>query len=189
LEPARAERAAREGAALASARAAYAARPWVLWDRKDALRAVRGQADLDAVIAETPYERVRYEAYLQKLQGLPLGAARLARWTRAANGRFGFVVYAHSRSGAESEQRFLARYSAATVTYPDGTKLTSGERAVFGPGPDFYDVGTFRDTRYTGSLTYRFAAPRGGCEPRGTLRFRDAYGRAYAFPFDLRRYR
>jgi hypothetical protein len=161
----------------------------VLWDRKDALRAVRGQADLDAVIAETPYERVRYEAYLQKLQGLPLGGALLARWTREAGGRFGFVVYAHSRSGEESERTFLARFSPATVTYPDGTKLVSAERVVFGPGPDFYDVGTFRDTRYTGSLTYRFAAPHGACEARGTLRFRDAYGRAYAFPFDLRRYR
>ncbi len=161
----------------------------MLWDRQDTLRAVRGRADLDAVIVETPYERVRYEAYLQMLQGLPFGAAQLARWTREAGGRFGFIVYAHSRSSDDAERSFLARYSPATVTYPNGTTLVANERAVFGPGPDFYDVGTFRDTRFTGSLTYRFAAPHGACEPQGTLRFRDAYGRAYAFRFDLRRFR
>jgi hypothetical protein len=161
----------------------------VLWDRQDALRAARGRADLDAVIVETPYERVRYEAYLQRLQGLPLGAAQVARWTREARGRFGFIVYAHSRTGDDAERAFLDRFSQASVAYPGGAPLVSDQRAAFGPGPDFYDVGAFRETRYTGSLTYRFPAPNGTCAPRGTLRFRDGNGRAYAFPFDLRRYR
>ncbi len=132
---------------------------------------------------------MRYEAYLQRLQDLPLGPAQVAGWARAAGGRFGFIVYAHSRSGAEGEKRFLARFSSATVERPGATALRADQRAIFGPGEDFYDVGRFRDARYTGSLTYRFTARGGACRPAGTLRFRDGAGRAYAFPFDLRRYR
>ncbi len=172
---------------MASARDAYTVRPWVLWDSKDPLRAAPHRAGLDAVIVETPYERVRYEAYLQRLQDLPLGAARVARWRRDAQGRFGFVVYAHSRTGDDTERRFLARFSNATVAPASGPAIAAGERAVFGPAPDFYDVGSFREERYVGFLTYRFAPAR--CEATGTLRFRDAGGRQYAFPFDLRRYR
>lgn len=189
LTAAEARDAAHAGAAMAAARDPYSVRPWVLWDRKDPLRAAHGRADLDAVIVETPYERVRYDGYLQALQGLPVDDPHVERWRREAAGRLGFVVYAHSRTGAEREHGFLARFSRAELDLPAHAPRAPAERAIFGPSVDFYDVGTFREERYTGSLTYRFADPPGACPRRGTLRFRDAQGRAYAFPFDIARFR
>jgi hypothetical protein len=189
LSPADANRAASEGAAMAAAREPYTVRPWVRWESRDPLRAVHAQADLDAVIVETPYERVRYEAYMQKLQALPITRMRIESWGREASGRFGFIVYAHSRGEADAEQRFLAAFSPATVILADGTRSRSVERALIGPSPDFYTVGTFREERWTGSLTYRLAFPRTTCKPAGTLEFADAHRRHYRFAFDLAKYR
>lgn len=174
---------------MAAAHDAYTVRPWVLWDSKDPLRAVHARADLDAVIVETPDEHLRYDGYMQALQGFTLGAAQVERFRREANGRFGFIVYAHSKTGGDAEAKFLAKFSNAELTLPDGRVLKASERAYFGPSPDFYDVGTFREERYTGSLTYRFTAPGGRCPQAGVLRFRDGAGRAYRFPFDLSHYR
>jgi hypothetical protein len=187
--PADANRAAREGASLAAARRPYGVRPWLLYESRDPLRAVHAQADLDAVIVETPYERVRYEAYMQRLQALPVTPVQIERWRRAASGRFGIIVYAHSRTGADGEQRFLAAFSPATFTLTGGTRLAPDERIVFGPSPDFYNVGTFREQRWTGSLTYRFHDPPATCKPKGTLQFADGYRRTYRFPLDLSKYR
>lgn len=175
---------------MAAAFQPYGVRPWVLWDRRDPLRAAHGRADLDAVIVETPYERVRYDAYLQRLQNYALTARDVERWQREASGHFGFVVYAHSRDGDEHDDRkFLARFSPATVSVRGDGTLGPARGVVFGPSADFYDVGMFREQRYTGSITYRFAEPPGDCRPAGTLRFRDAYARPYAFPFDLAKFR
>ncbi|MBV9407245.1 MAG: hypothetical protein JO164_00375 [Candidatus Eremiobacteraeota bacterium] len=189
FSPADANRAAGEGAAMARTHAPYTVRPWVLWDARDPLRAVHGRADLDAVIVETPYERLRYEAYLQMLQDLPLTNALVERWRRAAQDRFGFVVYGHSRGGGDRDKTFLRRFSPATVLLGDGRRTASTERVPFGPDADFYSVGTFREERYAGSVTYRFAAPPDACRPAGVLTFTDADGRRYRFAFDLARYR
>jgi hypothetical protein len=189
LSPADANRAASEGKALAQAHAAYAVRPWVLWESADPLRATHAQAGLDAVIAETPYERVRYLAYMQRLQDLAVTPARVEEWRRAAARRFGFIVYAHSRTGEEKLVTFLAAFTPAVVMLSDGRRLTAVERVIFGPSQDFYTVGAFREERWTGSLTYRFPFPPGTCKPRGTLTFADGAGRRYRFAFDLRRYR
>jgi hypothetical protein len=189
LSPADANNAVRDGAAMAAAHEPYTVRPWVLWESRDALRAVHARADLDAVIVETPYERVRYEAYMQKLQALPIVPSRIEGWRREASGRFGFIVYEHSSGEADTEQRFLPAFALATVVLADGTRLRSVEHTVFGPSPDFYTVGTFREQRWTGSLTYRFPFPGTTCNPKGTLEFADGHGRRYRFAFDLTKYR
>jgi hypothetical protein len=157
----------------------------VIWDARDPLRAVHGRADLDAVILETPYERVRYEAYLQALQAFPVTAKVVEGWRREAAGRFGFIIYAHSRGEADPERRFLAEFGPASVVLAGGTRLRAVERSIFGPSLDFYTVGTFREERWTGSLTERFPDPPSTCKPRGTLEFADGYGRRYRFAFDL----
>ena len=189
LPPADASRAARDGASLAAAHQPYGVRPWLLFESRDPLRAVHARADLDAVIVETPYERVRYEAYMQRLQALPLTPVQVEGWRRAASGRFGIIIYAHSRTAADAEQHFLAAFSPATFTLTDGTRLVSDERIVFGPSQDFYNVGTFREARWTGSLTYRFRDPPQTCKPKGALQFTDGRRRAYRFPLDLSKYR
>jgi hypothetical protein len=189
LSSADAGHAAREGAAMAQAREAYSVRPWVLWDRKNPFAADRGRAGLDAVVVETPYERVRYEAYLQRLQALPVTTNEIERWRRDASGNVGFVVYAHSRSAADSEATFLEQFANATLTLRPGESMRASSRAIFGARTDFYDVGTLREERYTGSLTYRFTPGNDRCRRSGTLRFADGYGKRYWFAFDLGRYR
>lgn len=189
LSSADADHAAREGAAIAQAHEAYSLRPWVLWDRTNPFTADRGRAGLDAVVVETPYERVRYEAYLQRLQALPVTRSDIERWRHDAARHVGFIVYAHSRSGVDTEATFLERFANATVTLRAGETMPLSSRAIFGARADFYDVGTLREERYTGSLTYRFTTGNEHCRGNGSLRFTDGYGERYWFAFDLARYR
>jgi hypothetical protein len=184
-----AARAAREGAALAQTRTPYVVQPWVLWDRRAPTTAVRDRADLDAVVIETPYERVRSEGYLQRLQSYPVGSGQIEHWRREASDHLGFVVFAHSRTSEEREAKFLTRFSRATVTLRGGPTLRAVTATVFGVNDDFYDVRGAREVRYTGALTYRFdnASP---CRASvGTLRFTDAQHRPYAITFDMTKYR
>jgi hypothetical protein len=136
-----------------------------------------------------PYEHVRYDGYLQRLQGYPLGPEQIDAFRREAGNHFGFIIYAHSRTGDDSEHSFLAHFSNATLTLPNGNVLNATQRVLFGPSADFYDVGSFREQRYTGSLTYRFAVSATSCPTDGTLQVRDGYGHAYRFPVDFSRYR
>jgi hypothetical protein len=64
-----AQRAANDGIAMAKAHGYYGVVPWLLYQSRDPFRATHAQAGVDAVIVETPYERVRYESYLDRMQG------------------------------------------------------------------------------------------------------------------------
>lgn len=164
---------------------AYSVSPWLLYQSADPLRAQHGRADIDAVIVETPYERVRYEAYLDALQGISVTPAAVRNMRAEAASRVGFLAYAHSRS--ELDRKFLAEFRPAYILLPNGTRQNDSEVVRFGPSDDFYDVGTFREERWVGSIDYRFALVQ--CSERGRLRMTDAYGRAYDFKFDLGRHR
>ncbi len=185
LSFAQAQRAAHEGAVMAAAAHPYAVLPWVIYQSRDPLRAVHGRAGTDAIVVETPYERVRYEAYLYRLQGEPISTTRLATLFADARDRLGFLVYAHSRS--ELDQRFLTQFRPPRLTLYDRSVSMPISSSIFGPSSDFYDVGTFREARFVGSISYGFALP--ACA--GPMRFdlTDGYGDRYSVPFDLRRYR
>lgn len=170
---------------MAQRRGSYSVAPWVLYQSADPLRAVHARAGIDAIIVETPYERVRYEAYLDRLQGDPVAPRAVAKMRSDAKSEVGFLVYAHSRS--EDDRSFLAAFHSAFITPQGGGRISELQTVRFGPSDDFYDVGTFREQRWVGSITYRFALT--SCSQRGTLYFSDGYGRHYAFPFDLARYR
>lgn len=177
--------AASQGVQMAQERGSYGVAPWVLYQSADPLRAVHGRAGIDAVIVETPYERVRYESYLERLQGDRVTRQALAAMRREAQPEIGFLVYAHSRS--ENDRSFLAAFRPAFISPAAGGRIPEVQTVRFGPSDDFYDVGTFREERWVGSITYRFKLR--SCSQRGTLHFSDGYGRKYAFPFDLTRYR
>jgi hypothetical protein len=189
LSEAQAAKAATEGENMATEHGSYLVRPWVLHESADPLRAQPDLPGIDAVIVETPYERVRYNAYLTRLQGFHVTTAEVQQWRRESAGHLGFIVYAHSAD--EKQEKFLAQFHPATVMLRSGSTLAPAERAIFGPASDFFDVGSFREERMVGSLTYRFADAPGaaGCDYVGTLRFSDGSGDAYAYPFDLRLFR
>jgi hypothetical protein len=179
-----AAKAADQGIAMAQQRGAYVVRPWVLYQSADPLRAVHGQAGVDAVIVETPFERVRYEAYLDALQGTPPSRGTVVTMAREARKSLGFLVYAHSRT--ELDRTFLSRFRPARIALSNGETLADIDVVRFGPSQDFYDVGTFRESRWVGSITYRFVFAQ--CSAKGIVRFTDGYGRTYSLPFVLARF-
>lgn len=170
---------------MAERHASYGVRPWLIYQSKDPLRAVHGRAGVDAIVLETPYERVRYYGYLHRLQGDRLTPALEHQLYEQARNRLGFVVYAHSKTAAD--RTFLSHFSRAALAVGGAPPQTPVDRTIFGPSSDFYDVDTFREARWVGSLTYRFPLPP--CASRDTLRFFDGAGDPYAVSFDLRRYR
>lgn len=170
---------------MADAAHPYAVMPWVIYQSHDPLRAVHYRASVDAIVVETPYERVRYEAYLSWLQGDQITPPRVAIFYSHARDRLGFLVYAHSRS--ELDQQFLTQFHEPTLITSDGTAFVPNTSSVFGPSSDFYDVGTFREERFVGSITYGFALPP--CAGPMTFELVDGYGTRYRVAFDLRRYR
>lgn len=180
-----AAQAAHDGVVMVQNHRAYSVSKWVLYQSADPLRAVHGQAGVDAVIVETPYERVRYEAYLDALQGIRVTPAEVAKMRREASSHVGFLIYAHSRT--ETDRRFLAAFRPAQIRTADAGTEPDDAAVRFGPSDDFYDVGTFREERWVGSVDYRF--PLRDCRQRGKVDFSDGYGRSYDLPFDLSRYR
>jgi hypothetical protein len=178
--------AASQGRRSAVERGSYVVKPWVLYQSADPLRAERAQPGIDAVIVETPYERVRFESFLQTMQGTPLATAALARLRETAARHYGFIVYSHSRDGDDRD--FLSRIGNASIAFGTGRTLAPVDVERFGPANDFYSVGDFRELRWTGSVTFRFTAST-PCAAIGTFRFTDGYGRAYAYPFDFTRYK
>lgn len=170
--PAAAQRAASDGVRLVHNHEPYGVAPWLLFQSGDPFRAIHGRAGIDAVIVETPYERLRYQAYLQALQGFSVPPAMVQSWRLQAQNQIGFIIYAHSRS--ETDRTFLQQFRPRPAV-------------EFGPSNDFFDVGNFREERWVGSITYRF--PTRDCMERGAFSFIDPYGTRYRLPFDLTAYR
>ncbi|HZZ64331.1 MAG TPA: hypothetical protein VFE17_02440 [Candidatus Baltobacteraceae bacterium] len=170
---------------MAHEHGAYAVAPWVLYQSADPLRAAHGQAGVDAVIVETPFERVRYEAFLDAIQGLTVTPGMVSSMARQARSSIGFLVYAHSRT--DEDHNFLQGFSPGVLILSTGARVPDDQIVRFGPSSDFYDVGTFREQRWVGSITYRF--PLRSCDERGRFDFSDPYGHRYDLPFDLSRFR
>jgi hypothetical protein len=186
LSPAQMQHAYREGAALALASRPYAVAPWVIYQSKDPLRAQRDRAGIDAIVVETPYERIRYHAYLESLQDDKPSIGFYSRIVEAsAPDRFGILIYAHSRT--EIDREFFNHFHQPTLTLDDGRRLAPGGFAIFGASTDFYDVDTFREERVVGSVSFAFPLPM--CATPMQLDLTDAYGTHYRVRFDLRNYR
>lgn len=163
---------------MAKSRGFYDVKPWVVEQSADPLRATHDRAGVDAVILETPFERVRYEAFLDALQGSAVTPALVESLRRDAQGRLGFLIYAHSKR--DDDRRFLRAFRSGTLTV--GTHAAeAAESGVFGPSLDFYNVGSFREQRWVGSFEYRFDVT--GCIDRGDVRFTDGYGNRYDVRF------
>lgn len=161
----------------------YGVRPWVIYESRDPLRAEHGRAGVDGVILETPYERVRYNAYLDALQGKALDTREVARLGEDARSSLGVLVYAHGKD--EQDRRFLQAFRHATL-HTAGRSFEPRSIVRFGPSEDFYDVGSFREARFTGSITFRFDEP--ACAGPATVDLEDAYGRRYRIDLDTRRF-
>lgn len=180
LTAVQAQAAVRDGSAMARRRGMYDVHSWVIFQTADPLRATHGHAGVDAVIVETPFERVRYQAFLYTLQGTHVTPSQTQMFRKDALGRLGFLVYAHSKT--EQDRGFLHQFRPATLT-AGSLRLQAPAGETFGPSSDFYDVGTFREERWVGSFSYRFAVAN--CIDNGTLDFSDGYGGRYHVRFDL----
>lgn len=184
LTPSLAQRAASEGVAMADRHGGYNVRNWVAYQSRDPLRAVHGQSGVDAVIVETPFERVRYEAYLHRLQGDQITPTLVHNLFTQAENTLGILIYAHSKG--DEDRGFLAAMQPATLTLSNGIVNQPSQTVRFGPSDDFYDVGDFRESRWVGSVTYRYALPQ--CAGHEVVRLNDGRGETYMFPYDATRF-
>ncbi len=177
------------GAALAKAGHGYPMSQYKLFAVKDTLSILPGQGALDAIVVATPYERLRYESYLNGYQHKAMSAHDIAGNLKGHAHSVEFIMFVHS---ADSEKRdFLGHIGAANVVLANGKTLGAPVYDRFGPTLDFYNVvGRGRELRWIGYVGARFAltgADAGGMH--GTLSFSDDEGKRYHFPFDLSRYR
>jgi hypothetical protein len=191
------EEARRSGAQQADSRThGYDVQDHVLYDVQQPISQPPRKEEVEAVIAGTPYERLRYASYLASIQGEPMTALQAQAEARKLDGTLHLVVFAHSPSARPADKDFLQRYQDVVLRLDGGTEVRPDASSIFGPAQDFFSVqGSGRERRWLGTLTWRFPLAAIGNDSRqleglqGTLTFKDSSGNAYDIPVDLGRYR
>jgi hypothetical protein len=191
LTPADMKAAVAAGAGMAAKHAGYSAQEYIAFAVRDALVLEPGEGSIDAVVVGTPFERVRYAAYLSAFEG---DAPASSETSAAADPDYlDFIVFAHS--SAKDDQDFLRRFGPVTLRI-GGLTLRPASMSTFGPAEDFFTVrGGARELRMLGYATFRFAVSGTAGSPRdiprstGKLVIVDPYGRRYDIEIDLAKYR
>lgn len=178
------------GAAMAQHGGGYAVGPYVVYAAEDTLRVSDAAGPIEAVTVGTPYERLRYEAYLLAHQRKPFDRTAAAEYAATTATRLDFVVFLHSR--ADEGREFLSRYGGATLS-AGGTTATPSAIERTTPVTDTYLAPGERVVeRWLGQVTYRFdlaANPALVNASSATFSFVDDRGVAHAYPVGLARLR
>jgi hypothetical protein len=182
LAPATVDRAIAQGRGFASEHRGFVVAPYLLFGVADAVQIQDGEA-VEAVELATPYEALRYRAFLSGFERSPMTPAMIAAFVAEARTHVDLIVYVHSRS--EIDREFIAAFGAGALTCPDGTTIGSEvQRST--PIRDVYVNGTTPTYRWRGQLRYRFALTDAlmRCDP-ATFTFADDRGRIYRVPVAL----
>jgi hypothetical protein len=153
LSPAEIAAAVGEGGAMVARGEGYAIGTYLLFGMDDALHIADDDQTIEAVVVATPYERLRFEAYLLAHEGRPApgnGDQVLAR----ASGVVDIVVYVHSRGPGDREfmQHFGAGALASAATTRAAVQTTSTDPVV----DSYYLSNGTVVKRWLGQVTYRF---------------------------------
>jgi hypothetical protein len=182
LAPGTIDRAIAQGRGFASEHRGFVVAPYLLFGVADAVQIQDGEG-VEAVELATPYEALRYRAFLSGFERSPMTPPMIAAFVVEARTHVDFVVYVHSRS--EIDREFIAAFGAGTLTCPDGANIASEvQRST--PIRDVYVNGTTPTYRWCGQLRYRFALTDAllRCDP-ATFAFADDRGRVYRVPVTL----
>lgn len=188
-----------KGASLVSPKHGY---PWKhflvkQFDGGIDLTQAQMNGEIDAVVVGTPYERIRYQSYLDKYQGSPLtkkGATKLA--SQYAN-TVQFIVFAHAPGVGLKYRDFLKKFGQATLDIQGAGTLKATKQGTYGPSEDFYDVksgkGKTAEPKFLwlGYVSYDFnlqpLAKKGTnlSSLKGTLTFTNSQGTKTSVQVDL----
>lgn len=158
-------------------------------------------AEIDAVVVGTPYERVRYQSYIDKYQGSPLTTKDANTLASQYANTVQFIVFAHSPAVGAKYQDFLTKFGQATLAIQGGGTLKATKQGTYGPARDFYDVtsgkGSVPEPKFLwlGYVSYRFnlqsLAKQGTnvSKLKGTLTFTDSQGQKTSLTVNLGNYK
>ena len=186
------QEAVQAGRQLVSPSSGYKVQDWVLYDVKDPYAIQPGQGDVEAVIVGTPFERLRYQSYLQAYQNKTFSADEAQQKATDLADTVTFVVFAHSQGASEQYRDFLDGFSGAQLQV-SGQTLQPAQVETFGPAQDFYNVaGKAAEFRFLGTANFRFDLSGFGDNPgtlQGTFSFTAPSGKPYSFDVDLSNFR
>ncbi|MFC4640332.1 hypothetical protein [Deinococcus hohokamensis] len=204
LTAAQVQAAKREGEAMNTRESGYIVGKYLVKAYNDDLILKPGSPEVDGVVLSTPYERLRYEAYLAHLENKPLSDAQAMTLARSYAGKLMFRLYSHSPYAVEDEleqwqqayltdkiavnpereKSYLDFYKTATLTVAG--KTYTAKPVVDGPYRDNFVLPSGEsDFRNLGVVFYTFnipALPRTGT---ATLTFTDSRGKAYRIQSNL----
>ena len=162
------------------------------------LTPAQAKAEVDAVVVATPYERVRYNSYLDTYQGTPLSQKDAQKLASAHADTVQFIVFAHSATGTVKNQTFLSKFGTATFEVTGGGKLKPSKTGHSTTTRDFYDIGTGTTKSATylwlGYVSYTFdlkPLKSQGIDIsklKGTLTFTNSQGKTFSVAVDLGKY-
>ena len=169
----------------------YTIGAYLLFGVDDALRIGDDDRTIEAVVVGTPYERLRYHAYLQAYQGLPVVAGDAARLAAADRGAVELVVFAHSRG--EADREFMQHFGGGTL---EGGGVAHAAVRVASTDPvrdSYYRPDGSVVKRWLGQVTYRFdlrddPGLAAGAGP-ATFTFADDRGDVHRYTLVPERYR
>jgi hypothetical protein len=184
------------GTQMVSQRSGYHLQDWVLYGIADPLSILPGQGEVEAVIVATPFELLRYQAFLVAFQDKTFTAEQADALAAELKDTVSFQVFVHAPAEGDQYRDFLSGFTKASFTASDGTDLTPVKIDTFGPAQDFYNIpGGTVQIRYLGYVIYRFDLsslnePAGNlANLTGTFSLTDTTGQAYSYDVDLSKYR
>ena len=164
--------------------------------------------EVDGIVLSTPYEQVRYEAYMAHLENHPLTAAQATAFAKKANGTLQFRVYSNSPYPVEDEEEqwqlayrkdhiaddrdransYLDFYKTASLKI--GNRTYAAKPVVDGPYRDSFTLPSGdAETRNLGVVFYTFTVPNMPSTGAFTLTFRDSQGKPYTIQGNLKDYK
>ncbi|MEJ2665502.1 MAG: hypothetical protein P8Z81_00115 [Deinococcales bacterium] len=202
LSSAQVTSAVKQGQSLVSPKHGYPWKHYLLKQFDGGIDLTKSQmnAEIDAIAVGTPYERVRYQSYIDTYQGSPLTTKDANALASRYASTVQFIVFAHSPAVGAKYQDFLTKFGHATLDIQGGGTLEAAKQGTFGPARDFYDVtsgkGSVPEPKFLwlGYVSYRFnlrpLAKQGTnvSNLKGTLTFTDSQGQKTSLTVDLGNY-
>jgi hypothetical protein len=204
LTAAQIQEAKREGEAMSTREGGYIVGKYLVKTYNDDLILQPNSPEVDGVVLSTPYERLRYEAYLAHLENNLLTDAQASTLAKSYAGKLVVRLYSHSPYAVDDEleqwqqayltdkialtpqreKSYLDFYKAATLTVAG--KTYTAQPVVDGPYRDNFVLPSGKsDFRNLGVVFYTFNVPSLPSTGMATLAFTDSRGKAHRIQSNL----
>ncbi|WP_161884078.1 hypothetical protein [Deinococcus alpinitundrae] len=204
LTPALTAQATKEGDTMSRNTGVYTWGPYLIKTYTDDIVLKVNSPEVDGIALGTPYERLRYESFLDTFQDMPLTPDQSAQFAQKWKNKISFLLYTHSPGPVAQEEElwqqaynqgkatetkgrehsYLDLYQPATLTVAGKTLTAKPE--IDGPYGDQFTLpaGT-PQFRYLGVVHYTFDLTGLPTSGSVTLNFKDSGGKTYTQKADL----